>query len=335
MPRSNRAAPTAQTCTVVIPCYDDSESLSLLIPQIMATERPADVRLEILIVNDTAYPDRRLEAICTEHRARLLTVPFNMGHQEAIVYGLRSCLLSLGAAPAAGSAPDRVFLTMDADGQDDPAAIGRLLEAVRPGEVVVAQRVGKRPEGLVFSTLYSLHKKLFQLLVGFPPDYGNFAAFDARVARHIALSPMFDIAYSLSLPLIAPIRRVPVERQPRLVGSSKGGFASLFDHALKLLLPHWQAITRRVAIASLIIGGASMGVAFVASLLRLFAPAYAFPNWATTIAFGALIVCLQLLTLCAVLFLSGSISRQVSVSASWRHSFDVEGSARQDHDPPS
>ena len=165
----------------------------------------------------------RLEAVCREHGARSLTVPFNMGHQEAIVYGLRWCLLVPRDEPAVGL-DDRAFVTMDADGQDDPAAIGRLLEAVRPGEVAVAQRVGKRPEGLAFSMLYSLHKKIFQILVGFAPDYGNFAAFDARVARHIAMSPMFDIAYSLSLPLIAPIRRVPVHRRPRLSWSIQRWF---------------------------------------------------------------------------------------------------------------
>ncbi len=307
-----------RTCIVVIPCYRDSESLALLLPRILAAPRPVDVRLEILVVNDAACPDEQLETVCAAHRARVLDVPFRMGHQEAIVFGLRSFLLASRAEPSAGGETGRLFLTMDADGQDDPEAIGRLLEAVGPGEVVVAQRVGRRPEGLAFRALYRLHKKLFQLLVGFRPDYGNFAAFDEGVARQIAVGPEFDIAYSLSLPLIAPIRRIPVERKPRLCGDSSHRFAPLFDHALKLLLPHWKAITRRVAIASLIIGGASLVVAFVASTLRLFAPVYAFPNWATTIAFGALIVCLQLLTLCAVLFLLGSISRQVSVSAGWR-----------------
>lgn len=298
-----------------MPCYRDSASLGRLLPEIAAADLPEDIRLELLIVNDTAERDPGLEAICTAHGARLLTVPFHMGHQDAIVYGLRSSVLS----PRAGPESERVFLTMDADGQDDPDAIGRLLEAVRPGEVVVAQRTGKRPEGLVFSTLYSLYKRLFRLLVGFSPDYGNFAAFDAGVARRIACSPMFDLAYSMSLPLIAPIRRVPVERKPRLLGSPSGGFASLFDHASRLLLPHWKSIARRVTLGSLVIGTACIGVAVVSLALRLFAPAYALPGWATTIALVAVVICLQLLTLCTVLFLWGSISRQVSVSARWRH----------------
>lgn len=311
-------------CTVIIPCYDDSASLDLLLPKIREAGLPAGYTLEILVINDTANPDVELEEVCGRHKAELLTVPFHMGHQEALVFGIRHCVLSPAAKLASHSGPERVFVTMDADGQDDPAAIGKLLEAVQPGEIVVAQRMGKRPEGPAFSMLYGLYKRFFHMLVGFVPDFGNFAAFDARMARQIAVSPHFDIAYSLSLPLVAPIRRVPVQRLPRLLGSPKVGFIGLFDHSLQLLLPHWKAILRRVSIASAVVGGASLGLASVTSLIRLFAPAYAFPNWATTIAFGSVIVCIQLLTLCVVLYFIGSLFRQIAVSSAWRHALSLD-----------
>ncbi len=313
-----------KVCTIIIPCYDDSASLELLLPRIREARLPSGYSLEILVINDTANPDVELEEVCGRHKAELLTVPFHMGHQEAMVFGIRHCILSPAAKLASPSGQERVFVTMDADGQDDPHAIGRLLEAVQPGEIVVAQRIGKRPEGLAFSTFYFLYKWLFHLLVGFAPDFGNFAAFDAEIARHIAVSPHFDIAYSLSLPLVAPISRVPVQRLPRLRESPKVGFIGLFDHSLRLLLPHWKAILRRVSIASAIVGGASLGLALVTSLIRIFAPAYAFPNWATTIAFGSLIVCIQLLTLCVVLYFIGSLFRQIAVSSAWRHALSLK-----------
>ena len=308
-----------KVCTVIIPCYHDSASLELLLPRIRKAGLPAGYSLEILVVNDTASPDVELEEVCGRHKAELLTVPFHMGHQEAVVFGIRHCVLSPAAKPAGRSGQERIFVTMDADGQDDPDCIGTLLEAVQPGEIVVAQRIGKRPEGRAFSMLYFLYKRLFQVLVGFVPDFGNFAAFDARIARQIAVSPHFDIAYSLSLPLVAPIRRIPVQRLRRLAGNPKVGYMGLLDHSLQLLLPHWKAILRRVSIASAIVGGASLGLALVTSLIRLFTPAYAFPNWATTVAFGSLILCIQLLTLCAVLYFIGSLFRQIAVSSAWRH----------------
>lgn len=312
-----------KVCTIIIPCYHDSASLDLLLPRIREARLPSVDSLEILVVNDTANPDVELEEVCGRHKADLLTVPFHMGHQEATVFGIRYCVLSPAAKMASQSGQERVFVTMDADGQDDPESIGTLLEMLRPGEIVVAQRVGKRPEGPAFSMIYSVYKRLFHLLVGFVPDFGNFAAFDAQTARHIAVSPHFDIAYSVSLPLVAPIRRVPVQRLPRLRGTPKVGFKGLFDHSLRLLLPHWKAILRRVSLASAIVGGASLGLAVVTSLIRLFAPAYAFPNWATTIAFGSLIVCIQLLTLCAVLYFIGSLFRQIAVSSAWRHALTL------------
>jgi glycosyltransferase involved in cell wall biosynthesis len=313
-----------KVCTIIIPCYGDSASLDLLLPKIREARFPVDYTLEILVINDTAGPDVELEEVCGRHKAELLTVPFHMGHQEAMVFGIRHCVLSPAAKRPDRSGQERVFVTMDADGQDDPDAIGRLLEALQPGEIVVAQRIGKRPEGLGFSTLYFLYKRVFRLLVGFAPDFGNFAAFDAQIARHIAVSPHFDIAYSLSLPLVAPIKRISVQRLPRLRGSPKLGFIGLFDHSLRLLLPHWKTILRRVSIASAIVGGASLGLALVTSLIRLFAPAYAFPNWATTIAFGSVIVCIQLLTLCVVLYFIGSLFRQIAVSSAWRHARSLD-----------
>jgi hypothetical protein len=52
----------------------------------------------------------------------------------------------------------------------------------------------------------------------------------------------------------------------------------------------------------------------VSSFLRLFVPRYAFPNWATTIAFGAATLALQLFTVCLILFLVASLSRQIAAT---------------------
>jgi len=92
-----------KVCTIIIPCYDDSASLDLLLPKIREARLPVGYTLEILVINDTASPDVELEEICGRHKAELLTVPFHMGHQEAVVFGIRHCVLSPAAKRAKAS----------------------------------------------------------------------------------------------------------------------------------------------------------------------------------------------------------------------------------------
>src|SRR5438105_3820207 len=322
--RESRPAPDAiarmKKCTIILPCYKETESLRVLLPEIRGELSARNYEGSIVLVNDFGSSDVALQLLCVEHGAHCLDVPFHMGHQEAILYGLRKCLFETSAA-AVAETPDaeQHFVTMDADGQDDPKAIADLIELAAPGTIAVAQRVGLRPEGWRFRLLHAAFKITFRTLCGFTPDFGNFAAFPASVATQIARSPDCDTCYAMSLPLIAPINRLPIVRRSRIGGHSRIGFAGLFDHGLRLLLPHLRAISRRLAIYSAFLGGVSLLSAGVAIFLKLFIPSRAFPNWATLITIGALVICLQLITTCAVLFLFTSVSRQVSVLARMSH----------------
>ncbi|MDE3084035.1 MAG: glycosyltransferase [Verrucomicrobiota bacterium] len=298
-------------CTLIIPCYRDADCLQILIPALIESCRNAGLSSRVVVINDFPFRDEALERVCATNQATIIPVPYNMGHQEALVFGIKRCLeLFPSAQPA-----EEIFVTLDADGQDDPRAVPALVGAVQPGTVVVAQRAGQRPEGWKFRLFYGCYKRVFRLLVGFYPDFGNFAAFDADVARQIALSPHFDMAYSLALPLVARLQRIPVARLPRIKGESRFSFEGLIDHAFRLFIPHWKRIVRRVFIASALIIGVSVLFGLFTASLRIFLPRYAFPNWASTINFGVAIISLQLLTLSALTFFVGSISRQISITA--------------------
>lgn len=293
--------------TIVMPSYKEEECLNRFLPEIFTALKPHDYSATVLIVNDLGERDPALEKISSLYNTVLINTPYNMGSQEAIVYGIRH--------QAKHSRSDLV-LVIDADGQDDARAVPVLLNKVEPHTIVVAQRIGKRPEGVLFGCLYFFYKKIFYYLTNIVPDFGNFSAYDQSVADHIARSPYFNITYSMALPLVGKITKVPVTRLKRLSGKSKIGSQGLFNHAIRSTLPHLDVIAMRIAILSSVPTFAGLALVIVSSFLRIFEPEYAFPNWATTIAFGVMGMSLQLFTVCLILFLTASLYRQIASSKS-------------------
>ncbi len=299
-------APAPLTLSCLLPSFAEAESLDQLLPALRAAGAAAGVgEVRMLVVNDLGRPDPALNATCAAHGARLLETPFNMGAAEAFLFGLRR--------EAVDPRSDLV-LTLDSDGQDDPRALAALLAAVAPGTAAVAQRVGRRPEGRAFALGYGFYRRAFRFFVGFTPDFGNFAAFDRAMADHVSRSPHFDTAYAMALPLVARLVRVPVPRLPRTHGETRMGWKGLGDHALRSMLPHLRFIAMRMASLLLIVALLGGSFALVAGTLRVFAPTYAFPNWATIIAFGVTSICLQLLLVCLLLFLVASLTRQIALA---------------------
>ncbi len=301
---SSPLQPRTPRVAVIMPSFGEGESLKELLPE-MKRVLDGSYDVTVLLVNDLGRPDPSLEELAEAFRAAVVDTPYNMGSQEAIVHGIREQVRRLRA--------DYV-VTMDADGQDDVRSIPSLLAEVRPGVIAVARRTGRRPEGRSFRVAYAAYKWLFRVLTSVTPDFGNYAAFDQEVADHIARSPHFYVTYSLALPKVGRIMRVPVPRLPRRSGRSHVGMQGLFDHAVRSALPYLNVIGLRTAVFSVIPATVSVLLTLVSSFLRLFMPQYAFPNWATTIAFGAATLALQLVTICLLLFLVASLSRQIAAS---------------------
>ncbi len=292
--------------SIIMPCYKEAKCLEKLLPQIFE-ELSTIYETTILVVNDLGLPDVETEYMCNKYSANLINVPYNMGSQEAILYGIRHEVKNIKSD---------LVLTMDSDGQDDVKEIKRLLESVEGNGISVAQRIGKRPEGKTFGSLYFLYKKGFYYLTGIKPDFGNFAAYNKDIANHISHSPHFGITYSLALPLISELKRIPIKRLSRIDGKSKIGYQGLFVHGLRSILPHLINVSIRVAKVASIPMFFGIILVLTSFMLRIFVPKYAFPNWATTISFGVAVISLQLLTVCLLLFITAILSRQISLRRS-------------------
>lgn len=246
------------TCWIVTPVLRDVESFGHLRTDVLAHVRDEQVRF--LVVDDSAGVDDEMRSVRGLHDTEVLTPPFNLGHQRAIVFGLRHL--------AARVAADDVIVTMDADGEDRPDDVPRLLAALRDGTspLAIARRTS-RTESFRFRVMYLFFRTLFRALTGTTVRSGNFAA--QRAASMIATidHPSFDLCYSSSLlALRRPTVMVPCARGHRYAGRSRMSNYGLIAHGLRMLLPYSERIAVRAFLMSLASLGSFVGLAIAMSV---------------------------------------------------------------------
>ena len=110
--------------SIVLPVYNEAGSLSGLIPELTATLGQLGRSYEIIAVDDGSSDDsaailRRLQE--QEPHLRIVQFRRNFGQTAAFAAGF-------------DYAQGEIIVTLDADGQNDPADIPRLLEAMEEGD---------------------------------------------------------------------------------------------------------------------------------------------------------------------------------------------------------
>ncbi len=112
--------------TVILPAYNEAESLTELVPELVAVLRRLSLggqAYEILVIDDGSTDDTvaRVTALCAIYPdLKLLSLRRNFG---------KSAALATGFTASRG----RSVITMDADLQDDPAEIPQLLAELEHG----------------------------------------------------------------------------------------------------------------------------------------------------------------------------------------------------------
>ncbi len=297
---------------ILTPVYRDTASFLMLrerVMEVLAAEAPASGPLRFVVIDDTAGQDPEVPALSDLADVTVLQPPFNLGHQRGLVYALRKILPQV--------ADEDAVVTMDADGEDRPEDVPRLLAALRGGtpsdsKVVLALRT-KRQEPLPFKLGYRIFRVLFRALTGATVRTGNFAALPGGLARRVLMHPVFDLSYSSAiLALDLPIEFVPCERGTRYQGESKMTYSKLALHGLRMMMPFTDRIAIRALalfVASLVFG---LVLAAVVVLIKIFGSGV--PGWATFTVLGALIVSLVALGNFVTLFVIFSQNRAVSLA---------------------
>lgn len=107
--------------SVVVPVYNEADNVLPLLAEITAALEPEGVAYEVIYVDDGSgdeTPERLKEARAKFSHLRVLRLRENCGQSTAIWAGVRS-------------ARAKWIVTLDGDGQNDPADIPRLIAAAR------------------------------------------------------------------------------------------------------------------------------------------------------------------------------------------------------------
>jgi polyisoprenyl-phosphate glycosyltransferase len=302
------------TLWVVCPCYRDVASFVILrtrILEILASEQVvASSDVHFVVVDDTAGYDNDIDQLKGYSDVRVITPPFNLGHQRALVFGLRLILAEVLESD--------VIVTMDADGEDRPEDLVRLTGSLiatpnERGMLCVARRT-KRSESLRFRILYFFFRAMFHTLTGTTVRSGNFAAYRGWLARRMLTHPYFDLCYSSTLvSLDMAVTAVPCPRGKRYAGRSRMNMLRLFTHGVRMLMPFMDRIAVRALTAFSAMFALGITLSLVVVGIRAFTDA-AIPGWATATLLGLLIVSFIALGNFVVLFAVFSHSRGISLA---------------------
>jgi glycosyltransferase involved in cell wall biosynthesis len=289
-----------QSVSVVIPVYRAGPGLSATVAEL--TTADAAWRLghetvltlcEVVLVSDNpGLPDnerRRLEDLeQSDPRVRVAWLATNFGQHPATVAGIVS------------TNGDWV-VTMDEDGQHDPAAVPDLARvAAQEGRpLVYASPSNPPPHGFLRNSASAITKHLFQWMTGATGRFHSFRLIEGEIARsacaYVGENVYLDVAlrWSCGDPGLCP---VAMRRES--AGASSYNARRLASHFWRLVLSSGTRPLR--AIAALGLGVATLGV--VTALLVTYRRILGFVPEA-----GWTSVIVALLVLCGGLFLSVAI----------------------------
>ena len=216
--------------SLIIPIYNEEETIRELYRRVSAVMDSLDDSVELILINDGSR-DRSLKLMreLQERDARVCYISFarNFGHQAAVTAGLNF-------------ARGQVIVVLDADLQDPPELIPKMIESWQAGyHVVYAQRTKRKKESWFKRlTAYVFYRLLRQLAdVDIPADTGDFCLMDRQVVDLLNSMPERN-RYIRGLRAWIGFQQTAVkfERDPRFAGEVKYTFKKSLALAINSLV---------------------------------------------------------------------------------------------------
>lgn len=290
------------TLTILLPVYNDWDSAALVCAALdqALVKRPA-VAASVLLVDDGSTvppsPGALARPAVSLKSVAVLTLRRNLGHQRAIAVGLaylhreRSC--------------DAVVV-MDADGEDRPEDVVRLLDAFadQANRTIIFAERRRRFASVPFRLAYWLYRVVHRGLTGLGVKIGNFSILPSAALPNLVVQSSLWSHYAATVVNSRlPMKTVPLDRGRRLTGTSRMNFVALAAHGLSAVSVFRETVATRVLLAAS--GVAALGgVALVALVLARVAWGWTLPPWASLgvglLALGTLQVIVAALALTLV-----------------------------------
>jgi hypothetical protein len=232
--------------TVLIPVFNDWESVSVVVRELDALARSHDLTLDVILVDDgsTETPFVAVPELLGVESVRVVALRRNVGHQRAIAIGL-----SYAAETTAGDA----VVVMDADGQDLPEHVLVLIDKLTANgakSIVFAAR-HKRPEAWLFQAGYAMYRWLHLILVGISVRVGNFSIVPRPLLKRlVTMSDLWNHYAASVFASRLPYETVPLSRGRRISGTSKMHLVSLIVHGLSAIAVHSARVGARLLVAA-------------------------------------------------------------------------------------
>lgn len=284
----NEAGP-APTLSVVIPIFNEEETLEVLYARLSKVLDGLAEDYEVIFVNDGSRDRSELILRDIQKRnPRFKSIHFsrNFGHQTAITCGF-------------DHAKGRAVIAMDGDLQDPPEVLPDLLARWREGYDVVYAVRQKRKEGLLKRTAYKtfywvLHKVSY---LDIPLDSGDFSLIDRRVIDVLQSMPERN-RFVRGLRTWAGFRQVGYEyaREARFAGQSKYSLGKLMKLAFDGLVSYSYVPLRLVSNVGLLVSMSALAYMGYLLVARMFGD-MPIQGWTSTVVILLFLGGIQLLSL--------------------------------------
>ncbi len=249
---------------IVIPAYNEDKIIEKLLYKI---EEVLDVTITFVLIDDCSCD--QTFAVCKNYspikkstRKKIVSLSRNFGHQRALMAGLSQI-------------PEYcdTILVMDADFQDNPEDISKLLDKYTSGyDCVYGVRYAKSGSffiNLLTKFFYQLQKHMLSFYI--PPHAGTFSVFSREFLSHILEFKESEIYFPGIRAYIGMKQEgVHLVRGNRLDGKSKVGFSGLLNLSTAGLIGFSAVPMRIIFLIGLLLTSVCFSLSAVVLGLKLF-----------------------------------------------------------------
>ncbi len=292
--------------SIFLPVYNEEENLEKLHEKIVAAVAGTGHSFEVIYVDDGST-DRSLELLTdfagADRRVRVISFRRNYGQTAAMAAGI-------------DAARGEVLIPMDADLQNDPADIERLLAKLEEGyDVVSGWRKDRRDAFLTRVLPSKLANGLVSKISGVElHDYGcSLKAYRREVLKNVQLyGEMHRFIPIFASWAGARVAEIPVAHHPRTAGRSKYGLSRTIKVVFDLVTIKFMAsyLTKPLYVFGWA-GILAFAISFFSALLAFLMKFAGWPKHADFIQTPLPVLAMVMLVLGIQLFLMGLIAEML------------------------